>query len=122
MSSDAGQVTVWIPAPLRSLTAGQETVRVTGTTLRQILEALDRLYPGLKSRLCDANGLRPGVAVAVNTQVATLGLIQPVPQGSEVHFLPAISGGSQRPLDEKEGFHGRANQFPPPGCRHSREG
>jgi molybdopterin converting factor small subunit len=97
MSTDAGQVTVWIPTPLRDLTGGRDTVRVTGGTVRQVLDALDRLHPGIKARLCDAGGLRPGVAVAVNAQVATLGLIQPVPPGSEVHFLPAISGGVDQP-------------------------
>jgi molybdopterin synthase sulfur carrier subunit len=93
MLPDADQVTVWVPAPLRSLTGGRESIQVSGGTVRQVVDALDRLYPGIKARLCDGGGLRPGVAVAVNTQVATLGLIQPVPPGSEVHFLPAISGG-----------------------------
>jgi molybdopterin synthase sulfur carrier subunit len=94
MTDDTTLVTVWIPAPLRGLVGGQTSVRVRGATVRQVVEALDRLYPGVKPRLCDANGLRPGVAVAVNTQVAPLGLIQPVPPGGEVHFLPAISGGA----------------------------
>jgi molybdopterin synthase sulfur carrier subunit len=96
MSSDAGQVVVWVPSLLRDLTGGRETVRVSGSTVRQVLEALDGLYPGFKDRLCDANGLRPGVAVAVGTQVSSLGLLQPVRPGSEVHFLPAISGGAPR--------------------------
>lgn len=85
--------TVWIPAQLRPLTRGQETVTVAGHTVRQVIDALDQLFPGVKDRLCDANGLRPGIAVAVDTQVATLGLRQPVGDASEVHFLPAISGG-----------------------------
>jgi molybdopterin converting factor small subunit len=93
MSTGTGQVTVWIPAPLRDLTGGQESVRVSGGTVRQIIEAVDRLYPGIRDRLCDANGLRPGMAVAVGTQVARRGLGQPVPAGGEVHFLPAIGGG-----------------------------
>jgi len=93
MAAVAGEITVWIPVPLRDLTGGQEVVVVTGSTIRQVLEALDRQYPGIEGRLSDGAALRPGVAVAVNTQVATLGLIQPVPPGSEVHFLPAISGG-----------------------------
>jgi molybdopterin synthase sulfur carrier subunit len=96
MSADDGQVTVWIPAPLRALTGGRQTAHVQGGTVRQVLDALDRLYPGVKARLCDTGGLRPGVAVAVNTQVAPLGLLQPVPPGAEVHFLPAISGGEDR--------------------------
>jgi hypothetical protein len=37
--------------------------------------------------------LRPGLSVAVNGTVATLGLLQQVPAGAEVHFLPAIGGG-----------------------------
>jgi molybdopterin synthase sulfur carrier subunit len=85
--------TVWIPALLRDLTAGQETVTVPGATVRQVIEALDRLYPGMQDRLCDAHGLRPGIAVAVDTQVARLGLSQPVGDHSEVHFLPAVAGG-----------------------------
>ncbi len=84
---------VWIPSLLRDLTGGQPTVTVPGATVRQVIEALDRLYPGIKDRLCDANGLRSSVAVAVDTQVAGLGLLQPVGANSEVHFIAAISGG-----------------------------
>ena len=85
--------TVWVPSLLRDLTAGQETVTVPGATVRQVIEALDRLYPGIQDRLCDANGLRAGMAVAVDTQVARLGWSQPVGDQSEVHFLPAVAGG-----------------------------
>jgi molybdopterin synthase sulfur carrier subunit len=91
---DEGAVTVWIPALMRELTAGHESVRVHGRTVRQVIEALDLLYPGIKDRLCDGDALRPGLAVAINTQLASRGLWQPVPENSEVHFLPAISGGS----------------------------
>jgi molybdopterin synthase sulfur carrier subunit len=85
--------TVWIPALLRDLTNEQQTVTVPGITVRQVIEALDRLYPGIRDRLCDANGLRPGIAVAVDTQIARLGLLEPVAATSEVHFLPAVGGG-----------------------------
>ncbi len=71
-------------------------MQVSGATVRQVIEELEKLFPGIRDRLCDANGLRPGIAVAVDTQVAPLGLRQPVGEDSEVHFLPAISGGSQR--------------------------
>jgi molybdopterin synthase sulfur carrier subunit len=93
MHEETDQVTVWISALLRDLTRGEETVRVSGSTVREIIEVLDQRYPGIKDRLCTPFGLRPGIAVAVNSQVATLGLIQPVPKSSEVHFLPAVSGG-----------------------------
>ena len=85
--------TVWIPAPLRDLTGGRETVTAAGSNVRQVIDALDKTFPGIKARLCDANGLRPGVSVAVDTHVSPLGLLQPVSDTSEVHFLPAIAGG-----------------------------
>ena len=85
--------TVWIPALLRDLAGGCETVIVPGTNVRQIIDSLDRLYPGMRDRLTDAEGLKPGIAVVIDTEVARLGLLQPVGEQSEVHFLPAIGGG-----------------------------
>jgi molybdopterin synthase sulfur carrier subunit len=95
MSTAPGQatVTVWIPSLLRDLTGGRETVKVAGANVRQVIAALDRNFPGIQERLCDGNGLRPSIAVAVDSQMGTLGLLQPVKPGSEVHFIPAISGG-----------------------------
>ena len=84
---------VWIPSLMRNLTGGKETVRVTANTIGKVIEELERLYPGIKSRLCDGEGLRPGIAVAVETQISRLGFLQPVHENSEVHFLPAVSGG-----------------------------
>lgn len=85
--------TVWIPSLLRDLTGGREIVDAPGATVRQVIAALDQAYPGIKDRLCESDSLRPGLAVAVDTQLARLGLAQPVAPGSEVHFLPAIGGG-----------------------------
>jgi molybdopterin converting factor small subunit len=84
---------VWIPALLRDLTGGQQTVTVPGATVGQVIDELERYYPGVKDRLCDAGGLRPGIAVAVGPNLAGRGLLQPVGEESEVHFLPAVSGG-----------------------------
>ena len=87
--------TVWIPPQLRDLTGGQETVTVAGANVRQIIAEVDRVFPGIRERLCDGDGLRSGIAVAVDTQVARLGLLQPVGETSEVHFVPAIAGGAE---------------------------
>jgi len=86
-------VVVWIPSLLRDLTGGQETVRVSGANVRQVIASLDQQFPGIQERLCSGENLRPGIAVAVNAQVAPLGLLQSVAQGSEIHFLPALAGG-----------------------------
>jgi molybdopterin synthase sulfur carrier subunit len=85
--------TVWIPSLLHDLTAGQENVIVPGANVRQVLEALDRLHPGLQARLCEGDRLRPGIAVVIDSQVARRRLIEPVGPNSEIHHLPAIGGG-----------------------------
>ena len=84
---------VWIPVLLRDLTAGQETVDVPGRTVGEVVAALDERYPGVRARLCQGGALRPGLAAAVDSQVARFGLSQPIGETSEVHFLPAIAGG-----------------------------
>lgn len=83
----------YIPPLLRELTGGIDHVEVDGTNIRQIVEALEARFPGIRDRLCDDSGLRRGLVVAVNGAVSRLGLIEKVPDGSEVHFLPATGGG-----------------------------
>ena len=84
---------VWIPALLRDVTGGAETVIVPGASVRQVIEELERLHPGARARLCEGDALRAGLAAVVDNEVARLGLLQPVGPDSEVHFLPAIGGG-----------------------------
>ena len=84
---------IWIPALLRDLTAGKEQVPVPGSTLRQAIDELESLYPGLKVRLLQDGQLRPAFSVVVDGMVSHLRLRQPLSELSEVHLLPAISGG-----------------------------
>lgn len=84
---------VYIPALLRDLVKDQEKVHGEGATVGEVLQNLDAQYPGIRARLCEGHSLKPGIAVVVDGQVARMGLIQPIQPGSEVHFLPAISGG-----------------------------
>ena len=84
---------VFIPPLLRGLTAGNDRVSVRGSTLRQIVNNLEMIYPGLKERLLDGDDLSAGIAVSVDGEFTRLGLLQPIAPDSEVHFLPAISGG-----------------------------
>jgi molybdopterin synthase sulfur carrier subunit len=86
-------VTVFIPPLLQDVTGQVAQVEVAGATVRQIVAALEARYPGVRERLCIDDALRPGLSVAVNGVVSSLGLLQKVPDGSEVHFLPAVGGG-----------------------------
>lgn len=47
---------VKIPTPLRRLTNQQAEVDVEAITIKELIEALEKKFPGLKKRLCDDNG------------------------------------------------------------------
>ncbi len=85
---------VFIPSLMRDLTGGADKVTVEGATLRQVINALEAAHPGTKDRLMDAEGrIQEGLAVAIDGETTHLGLIEPVKETSEIHFIPAIGGG-----------------------------
>lgn len=84
---------VWIPAVHRDLTGGVETVQMDSDTVGALIEQLEARYPGIKERLCDGERLRPHIAVAVNGTISHRGARQRLTEPSEIHFIPAMSGG-----------------------------
>jgi molybdopterin synthase sulfur carrier subunit len=84
---------VWIPALLRDLTDGQAQVTVPGETVRQVIAQLEKAYPGIEARLCEEGRLRSNISVVVDGRVSSQRLRHELTETSEVHFLPAISGG-----------------------------
>lgn len=84
---------VFVPTLLRELTGGQTEVEADGATVRLLIEDLDRRFPGLGARLTEGGKLRANISVAIDGEISPLGLIEKVPQGSEVHFVTAIKGG-----------------------------
>jgi molybdopterin converting factor small subunit len=79
--------TVFIPPGLRALTAGETRVEIDARDVRELITRLDERYPGFRKQLGNA------VAVAIDGEIIQDPLLEPVEPGSEVHFLPAISGG-----------------------------
>ena len=69
-------------------------MQVPGKTVRQVVNNLATAFPALKDRLTIGDDLAPGIAVVVDGEASSLGLLQPVEEDSEVHFLPAIGGGA----------------------------
>jgi len=85
---------VWIPATLQHLTGGEAVLQASGGTVRELVTRLDETYPGLKAAIVQDDGrLKPGVAVAVDGYVTSLGLFQRIEERSDVQFVPAIGGG-----------------------------
>jgi sialidase-1 len=89
--------TVWIPAPLQDVTAGAEQVAAEGTTVRELVDHLEGQFPGIREHLCEGAELRSGMAVSIDGEIAPEGLRATVAETSEVHFVPAISGGRPTP-------------------------
>ena len=84
---------VWIPSLMQKLTHGQAQVEVEGATLREVINNLDAAFPGIKARLCKNDRVRHDMAVAVDGEISNQGLRRKVGAQSEIHFLPAVSGG-----------------------------
>jgi molybdopterin synthase sulfur carrier subunit len=84
---------VWIPSLLQSLTAGADKVEVSGATVGEIIDHLEARFPGIKDRLVQGGVIRPHIAVAIDGDVSPEGLEQDVRESSEIHFIPALSGG-----------------------------
>jgi molybdopterin synthase sulfur carrier subunit len=84
---------VFIPRPLRDLAGGATSVAVEGRTVREVVDALERRFPGIKARLCRDDSLAPGLQVSIDSVMSTRGLHADLRPDSEVHFLPAIGGG-----------------------------
>ena len=85
---------VFIPSQMQPLTKGEARVKVEGSNVKQIIENLDALHPGFVDRILDEGNIKPSISIAVDGDITTMGLIEKVSPNSEVHFLPAISGGN----------------------------
>lgn len=87
---------VLIPTPLRKLTAELESVSAAGANVGELIDNLDKAYPGLKDRLCDeAGNVRRFVNIYINgedirflEEKATA-----VNDSDEISIVPAIAGG-----------------------------
>jgi len=90
-------VTVRIPAPLRKVTREREVVTADdGGNLLEMIDRLDKEYPGLKDRICDESGeLRRFVNLYINGEDVRFlsGLQTPIKAGDEVSIVPAVAGG-----------------------------
>lgn len=94
-------VTFHIPGALREFTAGRSRIEIQQSppTLADALTALWVLYPGVRDRIATEQGaVREHINVFIGDENVryTGGLASPVPPGSEISIVPAVSGGCAR--------------------------
>jgi len=78
---------------MHDLTGGQDRVHAPGGTIAEVLDALEKAYPGFKGRLLVQGELAPGVMATVDGKRALRGSQQQVAAESEIRFLPTMAGG-----------------------------
>ena len=89
-------VLIRIPTPLRSLTKGAAEVQGTGDTVGDIIQDLERQFPGLRDRLVDEGGeLRRFINIYVNEEDIRFleGRKTALKETDVVSIVPAIAGG-----------------------------
>ncbi len=89
-------ITVHVPAVLRSCCRGAATLSLAAPSVRAALEQLERSHPALYRSICDETGaVRRHVNLFVNTAHVRDrdGLETPLVAGDTLTILPAVSGG-----------------------------
>ncbi|MEJ5254564.1 MAG: MoaD/ThiS family protein [Acidimicrobiales bacterium] len=89
-------VTVRVPPVFRTMTGGQAQVTVEGSTVGEVIAALDAAHPGFREKLLDdAGALVRYVNVFVDDDDVRFlqGLDTPVPDGGTLSIMQAVAGG-----------------------------
>lgn len=88
-----GAVTVRLPGLLVDLFPGsRRVVEMEAATVRDMVDGLERRWPGMRDRLCDTTpAIRRHINVFIGGRRATLDT--PLEPGAEIFVLTAISGG-----------------------------
>ncbi len=88
-------VKVRIPTPLQKLTQGQEEVDGQPGTISELINDLDKRFPGIGERISEAGKVRRFVNVYVNEEDIRFLKAEEteVKDGDEVSIIPAIAGG-----------------------------
>jgi molybdopterin converting factor small subunit len=90
-------VSVYIPTPFRAYTGNRTNVEVDGSSISEVLAALDRKFPGFRHLCSDDTGAIPAhINIYVNNkEISTLdGPATRLNDGDQVAVIPALAGGA----------------------------
>ncbi len=90
-------IEITIPGPLLQYTHNQKEVQLKARTILDAITELDRMFPGMKDRICDEQEkVREYVNIFVNGEDFRhlKGEQTTLSDGDEVMILPSIAGGA----------------------------
>lgn len=89
-------VKVRIPSPLQKLTHGRSEVTCSAKNIAELVDALEKDYPGMKERLSEDGKIRRFINLYVNEEDIRFGKKEEtvLRDGDTVSIVPAIAGGS----------------------------
>jgi molybdopterin synthase sulfur carrier subunit len=89
---------VRVPTPLRKFTNGADQIHAQGKTVAELVEDIERRFPGIKEKICDEEGqIRRFVNIYVNGDDIRFlkNLETSLKEGDELSIIPAIAGGKR---------------------------
>ena|SRR3989338_8576728 len=94
-------IKVRIPTPLQKITENKELIECDGKSIKELVDNLEKKYPGIKERLYDENGkIRRFLNIYVNDEDIRFLKLDgtPLKDGDEISIIPAIAGGRRETL------------------------
>ena len=88
-------IKVRIPTPLQKLSNGQAEVECSARNITELLDALEKDYPGMKERLSEGGKIRRFINIYVNEEdIRFVNKEQTaLKDGDSISIVPAIAGG-----------------------------
>jgi molybdopterin synthase sulfur carrier subunit len=88
-------IKVRIPTPLQKITNGKAEVECTAQNVAELVEVLEKDYPGMKERLSDGGKIRRFINIYVNEEDIRFVNKEEttLKDGDSVSIVPAIAGG-----------------------------
>jgi molybdopterin synthase sulfur carrier subunit len=88
-------IIVRIPTPLQRITNGKAEVACSAKNITELIDALEKDYPGMKERLSDGGRVRRFINIYVNEEdIRFLNKEETaLKDGDTISIVPAIAGG-----------------------------
>ncbi|OGW47998.1 MAG: molybdopterin synthase sulfur carrier subunit [Nitrospirae bacterium GWC2_57_9] len=89
-------IKVRIPTPLQKLTNGKAEVECSAKTVAELVDVLDKDYPGMKDRLSEGGKIRRFINIYVNEEDIRFVNKEEtsLKDGDAISIVPAIAGGN----------------------------